>query len=171
MDPLGNGSAGAYTTLDFRPVVLDPRTRWRTQPFDLRFDAKWTHQPGCEVHMDDQKEVRVQVIDREAAHLSGMRFATGQQWVACSRGERVNVRLTLRSKGGGPVPYRCVYLPQDAPRSDFFEGEALPSEQRISFVLEMPAHSESATHLFVFEPLEDRREIVISEASMEIVEQ
>lgn len=153
----------------FKRVILDPGRRWRSQPFDLKVDASWTHQPGSIVSTNLDEELFVKVVDRDAAHLSGMRFSTGSVWVSHALGEVVRVSFQTKSVSAAVVPFRVVYLPQDSPHGGFFQSAANPSETVLSFDFAMPEASEVGTHLVVVEPLEDQVEVVITKAQMEIV--
>ena len=156
-------------SLEFAPIILDPALRWRARPFDLRFDAHWTHQEGCEVSMNADEQLFLTVIDRDATPLSGMRFSTGADWISASLGQRVRLSFTTMSSTPGGLPFRAAYLPQDSDHSGFFRTVANPAESTFSFEFSMPATSEVPTHLIVVEPLIDDAELVISAASLEIV--
>ena len=153
----------------FKPIILDPGLRWRSQSFDLKFDAKWTHQPGSVVSMNHTEDVVVRVTDRTSAAISGMRFSTGDSWIHHAAGERARISVGTKSSNSDKIPFRVAYLPQDSAHSGFYEGVANPAPTVLSFDFEIPSDSNSATHLVIVEPLVDDVDVLITSAGLEIL--
>jgi len=157
------------TSQQFKKIISNPAEQWRQDLFDLKFDAKWTNQPGCIVHMDESENLFVKVEDREAAGLSGMRFSTGEVWVKHSIGERVKIDFETRTSTTSPLELRAVYLPRDCPHSGFINTTAGAEASTFSFEFEIPAETTAQSHFIVIEPLIDNVELVIVRATMEIL--
>lgn len=151
----------------FLPVITDSRNRWQYSPFNLRFDAKWTHQPGSVVHMDARDTITVKVLDRQTA-INGMRFATGSEWIATASNKTLRVSFTTRADSR-PCAYRTAYFPQDLEHSGFYVAYANLKPSTFSFEFELAKGSEARTHLVIFEPQEDRSPISILDASLEVL--
>lgn len=150
----------------FRPVILPPDHRWFYTPFDLKFDAKWTNQPGSEVHMTPSESILISVVDRQPK-LNGIRFATGADFVAVASGRKLKIILTTRVELK-LCAFRVVYIPQDLPHSGYYYAYANTSPSTFSFVFFLPEGSEARTHWVVVEPQENVTLEVI-EAKVEVL--
>lgn len=151
----------------FIPVIADSRNRWQYSPFNLRFDAKWTHQPGAVVHMDERDTITVKVLDRQNA-INGMRFATGPDWIAAASGKTLRVSFTTKADSK-PCAYRTAYFPQDMEHSGFYVSHANLKTSTFSFEFELAKGSEARTHLVIFEPQVDNSPITILDALLEVL--
>ena len=151
----------------FRPVILGPTHRWHTTSFDLKFDAKWTHQPGSVVHMAPNETISVSVVDRQKT-LNGMRFATGSEWIAVASGKKLRISLTTKAESKS-CAYRTVYIPQDVAHSGFHFAEANTESSTFFFDFALPGGSEAPTHFVVIEPQADDVAIEVLDAKIEVL--
>ena len=151
----------------FRPVILGPVHRWKATIFELKFDAKWTNQPGSIVNMTSDETITVKVVDRPNP-MSGMRFSTGSEWVAVASGQNFRISLTTKSHGK-PCAYRTAYIPQDVPHSGFYFAHANAKPSTFSFDFALSEGSKSKTHFIVVEPQLDNVMIEIIDAKIEVI--
>lgn len=138
--------------VDWRPIVVVDQHRWLNVPFDLRFDAKWTNQPGSRTAMHPDHSITVEVTERPEKGPAGMRFAIGHEWKTIAAGKMVELNLRTSCQTGS-VPFNLTYIA--AGRGAIVSKEAYsgatPASVAIAF--SMAKNPEERPDQLVIEPL------------------
>jgi len=86
----------------------DGAPHWYTIPYNLKYDAKWTHFPNSAVEMNGADEVVVSGSGEFEGKLYGMRFATSLEWDKFINGHTVKVTLITRSSTDEPMKFSPI---------------------------------------------------------------
>ena len=145
-------SLNQHWEIEWRPILMSDRHRWLSVPFDLRFDAKWTHQPGSSTAMHPDHSISVVVTERPEHGPAGIRFAIGREWKNVAASQRVDLSIVTSCQTGS-IPFNLTYTAAGRGVISSTKAEAATTPMSTATRFSMPVISEERPDQLVIEPL------------------
>jgi len=149
----------------------DGAPHWYTIPYNLKYDAKWTHFPNSAVEMNGADEVVVSGSGEFEGKLYGMRFATSLEWDKFINGHTVKVTLITRSSTDEPMKFRTSYTTNDNGFSGWIYGIANKKPATLTFTYKVPEHTKEAKDFVIMVPEDQDTDLIIEDGYLELVDE
>jgi len=164
------GAQVAYSHVIGSTDLKDGAPHWYTQPYDLKYDAKWVHFPDSKAAMNPADEVVISGEgDFEAAKPYGVRFATSNEWEEFISGHTVRVTLNTRSSSKKPMRFKVAYLTNSDGFSGWYQGFANVKTSTLTFEYDVPEVSVLKKDFIIVVPEDQNTDFIISSAYLELV--
>ena len=165
-------------TISFYPEVSragslkDGVPHWYSSPYDLKYDARWTHFPHSKVKFNSAREVVISGRgDYSSGEIYGARFAISNDWEKYISGHKVRVTLIVRSSIEEDMPFKVSYSTNDSGQSGWHYFVARQNPTEFSFIYKVPKQTKSTKDLVVIVPGLSDVDLILSEAYLELIDE